>query len=59
MKGNLVMLLKITEKCRMNCDHCMDGAVENCDRMMDKQTFIDSIKFIEKCYTSFGILHLL
>ena len=42
------MLLSITEKCRMNCPHCLDDAQENSTKIMDFKTFKRSLQFIAK-----------
>lgn len=39
------MLVSITEKCRMNCPHCMDGATEDCNKFMTFDTFKKALRF--------------
>ena len=39
------MLISITNKCRMNCPHCMDNAIPDGNLFMDKKTFIDALEF--------------
>ncbi|MBR6289373.1 MAG: radical SAM protein [Acholeplasmatales bacterium] len=39
------MLISITEKCHMNCPHCMDDAKCNSDKFMTFDTFKKAIKF--------------
>ena len=48
------MLISITERCRMGCSHCMDGATPE-GNDMDMQTFKDAIKF----FNSYGALVML
>lgn len=42
------MLLKITNKCRMECIHCGENSHKN-GKHMDKRTFYKSLSFIKKC----------
>lgn len=39
------MLISITEKCRMNCPHCMDDAKCDSDRFMSFETFKKVVEF--------------
>lgn len=41
------MLIKITEKCSMECPHCMNNATAN-GKEMELKTFIDTLNFINK-----------
>ena len=42
------MLLKITDKCMMNCTHCLDDARPDNHNFMDYDTFIKAIDFFNK-----------
>lgn len=39
------MLISITDKCRMNCPHCMDNALGDNNNFMTEDVFLDSVKF--------------
>lgn len=41
------MIICITDRCRMNCSHCMDNCVySDTNSFMDEKTFISSLKFV-------------
>lgn len=49
------MLISITEKCRMNCPHCMDDARADSDKFMTFDTFKDAVAFNDK-YDKFTMI---
>lgn len=51
------MLIKLTEKCSMGCNHCIsDCKVSGKD--MDVETFKDTLKFLDRNLSSFPVLLL-
>lgn len=51
------MLVKITTRCTMGCNHCMEEAVPEGDRM-PIETFLKTRDFVERVYNGFKIMLL-